>query len=1286
MTESNKIPKPAPADPAGEGVPERPEPSAAEPGLAWDAANLDFNADLVDDTPTEQHVQAAQPAPAANDSDKAKVRKQDESPTVISKIPPRITANGDGTNGSLRGRRLAHFELIAPIGVGGMAAVIKARDLQLDRTVALKILPPEMATDPENVLRFQQEARAAAKLDHENIARVFFCGEDQRLHFIAFEFVQGDNLRTILERRGPLPVPEALNYILQVATGLAHAASRNVVHRDIKPSNIIITPGGRAKLVDMGLARSLLPQENKGLTQSGVTLGTFDYISPEQALEPREADARSDIYSLGCTFYHMLTGQPPVPEGTAAKKLHCHQNEAPVDPRELNPDIPDDVAAILARMMAKNPRDRYQRPEHLVQHLIGQFQILDRRAQTGRGKASPELCNLPLFVDAPLPAPPTRPLLLAAFAVAAVVALVFALQSVPADRNGRSGARSRPATPTDPTTERKTQSTTQTDKPGSQDVETVKADPPERTRSKPFVFGGNATVKELKEFLATPPRDGVVEIVLKKDLFLSEETQGGIAFDSSLQEVTVRCDPSQPESGKGSPRPTVWLAYKGGAVSSFRETNWVALDFLNVPRVKLSGLRVVIDARKTDFPLTGARLKGGKDHTVEDCQFIQLSPTYKEKERLSSLLMEAPFSEVRGPNRTRLLVRGCAFVGDEGVDDARDLPEGPASLRLRKIGRGGQDALTRKGPGVLNVEHCVFGPHVNCFRLDGTNEPDDPDLAVSHCSVLLSGPSTVFDVATSVRLVVQTSLFSAVGERASPIGVMEQGMEEGLKAEGRKPGAEGRVLIRQHDAAQSPRFYGTDNRYHNLDGFWISPQGAATSANEFQARLADAQGYDNSRVLESSPWDAADPLGSLRQDWAVAFRVQPKARELRQPGTKGHLIGAESCDRVNYLAQLPDLADGAAETIRGEKIVDPRVPVFENGVFKTLPLALGAADAGDVIRIRYDGELAVDPTDLDKDVTIRPAKDCTPILVLNAGDKKASMFRLRDDTKVRFQKLAFRLAPTQKGFESQAIVTIVGGGACSFEECILTLSEFQGCALSAAVLADPSTVMRKDSRPTDPLGPSLSFENCFIRGGGDLVACRASRTFRLKATNTLVALSGSLLIIEAGKEDDSAEVRAKSDIEFTRVTAALGGNLLRLVPDSEDLKGIVPVQWAPERCLFVSLGGSGSSPALINVFGGQASEETLRRKIVWKGGKNAYSFQAFIDQPSTNIKVMQLTPFKWDTWKTFTGETESRTLDMVKFNEVTTDNLTSVRPDQFVLPEAKDFGASIDKLSLPKKD
>src|SRR5262249_9078531 len=173
MAESSKIEKPTPPDP----IPgDRPEDAAAtEPELAWEADNLDVKPALNDNTPTAPHIPIVSPQSPDN-SQKARSKPQDDSPTVITRPPLLASAHADGMNGSLRGRRLAHFELITPIGVGGMAAVIKGRDLQLDRTVALKILPPEMAADPENVLRFQQEARAAAKLDHENIARVFFCG------------------------------------------------------------------------------------------------------------------------------------------------------------------------------------------------------------------------------------------------------------------------------------------------------------------------------------------------------------------------------------------------------------------------------------------------------------------------------------------------------------------------------------------------------------------------------------------------------------------------------------------------------------------------------------------------------------------------------------------------------------------------------------------------------------------------------------------------------------------------------------------------------------------------------------------------------------------------------------------------------------------------------------------------------------------------------------------------------------------------------------------------------
>ena len=236
----------------------------------------------------------------------------------------------------------------------------------------MKILPPEQSYDAEVVLRFHQEGRAAAQLDHENIARVYTIDHDERYHFIAFEYIEGTTIRRRVERGGPLPVAEAINYTLQIAGALVHAAERGVVHRDIKPSNIIVTSQGRAKLVDMGLARRFEREggTDDGLTQSGMTLGTFDYISPEQARDPRDVNVRSDLYSLGCTLFHMLTGRPPFPEGTVLQKLLQHQEEPPPDVRTLNPAVPGELAAIILKLMAKDRDRRYQTPEQLARDLL----------------------------------------------------------------------------------------------------------------------------------------------------------------------------------------------------------------------------------------------------------------------------------------------------------------------------------------------------------------------------------------------------------------------------------------------------------------------------------------------------------------------------------------------------------------------------------------------------------------------------------------------------------------------------------------------------------------------------------------------------------------------------------------------------------------------------------------------------------------------------------------------------------------------------------------------------
>ena len=268
------------------------------------------------------------------------------------------------------GDMLGHFEITRFLGQGGMGRVYEAKDTALDRPVAVKVLHYHQAQDEATVARFLHEARLAARLNHEHIAQVYFYGQEKGIPYIAFEFVQGENLRKYVDEHGVLSLENAVIFLLQIADALAHAANNGVTHRDVKPSNIIITPNQKAKLIDMGLARALHsdnPEED--LTVSGITLGTFDYMSPEQAFNPRDADVRSDIYSLGCTFYFMLSGRPPYSDGKGVQKLILHQRQEVPDIRQQVPEIPESVAAILRKMMEKDPNDRYQTPEELIADL-----------------------------------------------------------------------------------------------------------------------------------------------------------------------------------------------------------------------------------------------------------------------------------------------------------------------------------------------------------------------------------------------------------------------------------------------------------------------------------------------------------------------------------------------------------------------------------------------------------------------------------------------------------------------------------------------------------------------------------------------------------------------------------------------------------------------------------------------------------------------------------------------------------------------------------------------------
>ena len=327
----------------------------------------------------------------------AAARAVDRQKTVISKRPPvsapafSRAANPFEMGEALEGEQLGHFQLEEFVGGGGMGVVFRATDIMLGRTVAVKVVSRDQ-TNEDTLRRFKNEAQSAARLDHPNIARVYYVGEDKGWNYIVFEYIEGVNVRDLVEHNGPLALEDAISYTLQIAEALEHASQREVTHRDIKPSNILIMIDGRAKLVDMGLARlQQVESSTDDLTASGVTLGTFDYISPEQARDPRNTDVRSDLYSLGCTFFFMLTGQPPFPDGTVLQKLLSHSSDEPPELIEYRGDVDEEVAAVVRRLLAKLPDQRYPSPRE----LIGEFTATGRPVGTAGDSCEQHLLGNP---------------------------------------------------------------------------------------------------------------------------------------------------------------------------------------------------------------------------------------------------------------------------------------------------------------------------------------------------------------------------------------------------------------------------------------------------------------------------------------------------------------------------------------------------------------------------------------------------------------------------------------------------------------------------------------------------------------------------------------------------------------------------------------------------------------------------------------------------------------------------------------------------------------------------
>ena len=273
--------------------------------------------------------------------------------------------------GKWRRFTIGKYKVLERLGAGGMGSVYLCEHTLMKRRVAVKVLPANTADDSSSLKRFHREAQAVAALDHPNIVRAYDIGEDNKLHFLVMEHVDGSSLQEIIKKAGPLDPIRAAHYIRQAALGLQHAhETAGIVHRDIKPGNILVDRNGIVKVLDMGLARFFHDEEDQLTKQFDENvLGTADYLAPEQAIESHTATIRADIYSLGGTFYWCLAGRTPFTEGSVAQKLIWHQTRQPKSIRTYRDDIPDGLVAVLEKMMAKQADDRYQTPQEVADAL-----------------------------------------------------------------------------------------------------------------------------------------------------------------------------------------------------------------------------------------------------------------------------------------------------------------------------------------------------------------------------------------------------------------------------------------------------------------------------------------------------------------------------------------------------------------------------------------------------------------------------------------------------------------------------------------------------------------------------------------------------------------------------------------------------------------------------------------------------------------------------------------------------------------------------------------------------
>ncbi|MBL8827622.1 MAG: protein kinase [Planctomycetaceae bacterium] len=308
---------------------------------------------------------------------------------------------------------LGQYQVIDSIARGGMGEVFKGEHKIMGRIVAVKVLPLERST-PQAIASFMHEIRAQGQLEHENLVRAYDAGHDGNVHYFVTEYVPGTDLRRLIRAQGKMTMQVAASVIIQAAKGLDHAHSKGLIHRDVKPGNLLVTPDGRTKVSDLGLAGWFGDNDQIGI-HGGKVVGTADYLAPEQIMAPEKLGPVSDVYSLGCTLYYAATCKVPFPGGSSKDKAKAHCSQPPLDPRRLNPELSDEFTELIADMMAKQPEQRIQTMGEVVERLTPWMEGAVPRAphEPARNVTPPPIRFIPGVRVPPSPLSDTEPYFLA---------------------------------------------------------------------------------------------------------------------------------------------------------------------------------------------------------------------------------------------------------------------------------------------------------------------------------------------------------------------------------------------------------------------------------------------------------------------------------------------------------------------------------------------------------------------------------------------------------------------------------------------------------------------------------------------------------------------------------------------------------------------------------------------------------------------------------------------------------------------------------------------------------